>query len=250
MSARPTLFISDLHLQPARADIQQAFLGFLKNEAAGAEALYILGDFFEVWLGDDDVNDFNTSIINALAALPVPLYLMHGNRDFLLGQQFCDSIGATLLSDPTVINLHGTPTLLMHGDSLCTGDADYMQVRMLLRSPAFQADFLSKSLPERAAFAGSAREQSQAHTSANMDKAGGAENDIMDVTPDEVIRVMSEAGVLQMIHGHTHRPARHPLSVAGKPAERLVLGDWDSQGWLIRADAAGLSLESFPIAQT
>lgn len=248
MSPRPTLFISDLHLHPARADIQQAFLEFLADAATSAEALYILGDFFEVWLGDDDVNDFNTGIIEALAALPVPLYLMHGNRDFLLGQQFCASVGATLLSDPTVINLYGTPTLLMHGDSLCTADTDYMQVRRLLRSPAFQADFLAKSLPERAAFAGSARQQSKAHTQANMPAAGGAANDIMDVTPNEVVRVMSEAGVRQMIHGHTHRPARHPLAVDNKPAERVVLGDWDSHGWFIRADAAGLSLESFPIA--
>lgn len=244
-----TLFISDLHLDPTRPDIQRTFLDFLGQQAADCQALYILGDFFEVWLGDDDVNTFNTSIIDALKALNVPIYIMHGNRDFLLGQQFCVSIGATLLEDPTVIDLYGTPTLLMHGDSLCTADTQYMQVRTMLRSSAFQADFLSKTLVERAAFANSARQQSQAHTQQHMQTSTdtGSSTDIMDVTPSEVVRVMAESNVAQMIHGHTHRPARHELTVGGMPAERIVLGDWDKQAWLIAADVNGLSLQPFAI---
>ena len=244
-----TLFISDLHLDPARPDIQQAFLNFVANQAKHCRALYILGDFFEVWLGDDDVNAFNSAIIDALQRLTMPIYLMHGNRDFLLGQRFCTSIGATLLNDPTVIDLHGTPTLLMHGDSLCTADSEYMQVRAMLRSPAFQTDFLSKTLAERQVFANNARQQSQAHTQqhSQASAANGSSTDIMDVTPIEVERVMAENNVQQMIHGHTHRPARHDLIVEGKPAERIVLGDWDKLGWFISADANGLDLQSFAI---
>jgi UDP-2,3-diacylglucosamine hydrolase len=250
MSANPrTLFISDLHLDPAKPDIQQAFLEFLSHQATHCQALYILGDFFEVWLGDDNVNAFNATIIDALKDLTVPIFLMHGNRDFLLGEQFCASIGATLLDDPIVIDLHGTPTLLMHGDSLCTGDSQYMQVRTMLRSSAFQADFLSKTLAERAAFADNARQQSQAHTQQHTQAAAveGNSTDIMDVTESEVVRMMAESGVQQMIHGHTHRPARHELTVDDKPAERIVLGDWDKQGWFITANADGVRLESFDI---
>jgi UDP-2,3-diacylglucosamine hydrolase len=250
MPADPsTLFISDLHLDPARPDIQQSFLEFLEHQAPLCETLYILGDFFEVWLGDDDENTFTTIIIDALRDLAVPIYIMHGNRDFLLGQQFCARIGAILLDDPTVVDLYGTPTLLMHGDSLCTGDTQYMQVRAMLRSPAFQTDFLSKTLAERAAFAASARQQSQAHTQQHTENAAAKDSgsDIMDVTPSEVVRVMAEHSVQQMIHGHTHRPARHALTVNDKPAERVVLGDWDKQGWFIAADTHGLSLRSFAI---
>jgi UDP-2,3-diacylglucosamine hydrolase len=250
MPADPsTLFISDLHLDPARPDIQQSFLEFLEHQVPLCETLYILGDFFEVWLGDDDENTFTTTIIDALRNLTVPIYIMHGNRDFLLGQQFCARIGATLLDDPTVIDLYGTPTLLMHGDSLCTGDTQYMQVRAMLRSSAFQTDFLSKTLAERAAFAASARQQSQTHTQQHTlaAKANDSRADIMDVTLSEVVRVMAEQGVQQMIHGHTHRPARHALAVNDRPAERVVLGDWDKQGWFITADTHGLSLRSFAI---
>ena len=239
-TARPTLFISDLHLDPSRPDIQQALLSFLSNQAQECGALYILGDFFEVWLGDDDSQPSVDAIILALKALPCPVFIMHGNRDFLLGEQFCAQTGATLLNDPTTIDLHGTKTLLMHGDSLCTEDIAYMQVRGQLRSPAFKADFLSKSLADRAAFAAQARQQSQAHTQST-------DMGIMDVTPSEVARVMAEAGVLRLIHGHTHRPARHSLLVEGESAERIVLGDWDQLGWFIQADAAGLRLESFSL---
>lgn len=239
-AVRPTLFISDLHLDTGRPDVQQALLTFLDNIAKDCEALYILGDFFEVWIGDDATSPFVDRVIAALSALPCSVFIMHGNRDFLLGEQFCAQTGATLLSDPTTIDLYGTKTLLMHGDSLCTGDLAYMQVREQLRSPAFQAEFLAKSLPERAAFAAHARQQSQAHTQST-------DMGIMDVTPSEVVRVMADAGVLRLIHGHTHRPGRHAVWVEGESAERLVLGDWDQLGWFIQADPSGIRLNSFSI---
>ncbi|XOV88387.1 MAG: UDP-2,3-diacylglucosamine diphosphatase [Pseudomonadota bacterium] len=235
-----TLFISDLHLLPGREDLTLAFLRFLQNEASTAEGLYILGDFFEVWLGDDHSTDFNSRIIDGLANLAAPKYLMHGNRDFLLGEGFCTAAGATLLPDPVVIDLYGERVLLMHGDSLCTRDEAYMQVRQLLRSEAFQQDFLAKPIEERAAFARGAREQSQAHT-------GETASDIMDVTPDEVVRVMAAHGVQRLIHGHTHRPDVHKLEVNGAPAERIVLGDWDKTGWCLRVTPDGFDLKAFAL---
>jgi len=221
-----TLFISDLHLDQHRPDLMAAFIQFLKSHAKDAEKLYILGDFFEVWLGDDFVPPFLQAAIDALADLSIEKYVMHGNRDFLLGDRFCRLTGAVLLEDPTVIDLYGTPCLLMHGDSLCTKDVEYMQVRKMLRDPAFQADFLTKTVEERIAFATSAREQSKAHT-------GEMSTEIMDVTPDEVTLAMSEAGVNLMIHGHTHRPDSHQLTVNDSPAIRMVLGDWDKAAWYI-----------------
>ncbi len=235
-----TLFISDLHLDPARPEITEAFLTFLRQQAAAAETLYILGDLFEAWLGDDDDSTFNRQIIDALAALPARKWLMHGNRDFLMGDTFCRAINATLLSDPTVIDLYGTPALLMHGDSLCTRDQAYMAIRKVLRSSAFQADFLTKSIAERDAFAKGARQQSKAHTRE-------AASDIMDVTPDEVPLVMKAHGVDLLIHGHTHRPAVHTLHIDALPAERIVLGDWDQRGWCLSVDRSGRHLQSFAI---
>ena len=226
-----TLFISDLHLDQHRTDLMAAFIQFLDDHARQAENLYILGDFFEVWLGDDFIPPFLQPAIDALAALPINKYLMHGNRDFLLGEKFCELTGMTLLSDPSVIDLYGTPCLLMHGDSLCTRDVAYMEARKMLRDPAFQADFLTKTVEERIAFASSAREQSKAHT-------GEMSTDIMDVTPDEVVSAMSAAGVNLMIHGHTHRPASHALTVNEQQATRIVLGDWDTSVWYIHATPA------------
>jgi UDP-2,3-diacylglucosamine hydrolase len=235
------LFISDLHLEEGREDIRQAFLEFLRRRAPAADSLYILGDFFEVWLGDDHSSALSDEVIGALAGLDLPKYLMHGNRDFLLGAGFCEATGMTLLADPTVINLHGRPILLMHGDSLCTLDEEYMAARKLLRDPAFQADFLSKPIAERAAFARAAREKSKAHT---LESAA----EIMDVTPEEVPKVMAGHGVTLMIHGHTHRPKVHDLEVDGMPAQRIVLGDWDKLGWYLEVDEDGYRLESFSIA--
>lgn len=233
------VFISDLHLSEAEPEITKGFLEFLGKKLEGASSLYILGDFFELWVGDDHESEFNQTIIQALAGVELPIYIMHGNRDFLLGQAFCEAIGAELLPDPTVIELSGEPVLLMHGDSLCTEDVEYMQVRGMLRSEAFQADFLSKPIPERIAFAEGARKQSQAHTRETA-------ADIMDVTPSEVVRVMEEHGVKTLIHGHTHRPAEHQVTLASGAGRRIVLGDWNKTGaWEVRADESGAALSEF-----
>lgn len=234
------LFISDLHLMRARPDVTGAFLDFLENRTDSAEALYILGDFFEVWLGDDDDSDFNRSIVEAVAGVSANKYFMHGNRDFLVGETACRAMGATLLDEETVIDLYGRPALLMHGDTLCTADTAYMAARKMLRDPAFQADFLSKPMPERIAFAEGARRQSKAHTRE-------AAEEIMDVTGTEVERVMRNHGVDLLIHGHTHRPHVHKLDIDGAQAERVVLGDWDTRGWYLEVDQQGYRLETFDI---
>lgn len=232
------LFISDLHLEEGRPDITDLFLGFLETRASHSDSLYILGDFFEVWLGDDHVTPFANEIISALQALPRPKFIMHGNRDFLIGESFCRAIGATLLPDPSIVLLDDEPVLLMHGDSLCTRDTQYMAARKMLRDPAFQQEFLSKSIAERQAFAKSARQQSLEHTSQTA-------NDIMDVTQDEVIKAMEAANVKTLIHGHTHRPKVHQVQVIGKAGQRIVLGDWGSKGWCLEAGNGSYRLESF-----
>ncbi|HJL54047.1 MAG: UDP-2,3-diacylglucosamine diphosphatase [Pseudomonadales bacterium] len=240
------LFISDLHLDEDQAQITACFLRFLKTEAVGADALYILGDLFEVWLGDDHVSEFNDKIIAALDELSsrdIPVYIMQGNRDFLIGEDFCRGCGAELLPDPTTIDCYGNKVLLMHGDSLCTGDTEYMQARRMLRTPEFQQQLLAKSLDERALIAQNARQESMQHTAELA-------NDIMDVTANEVIEAMQQAGVDLMIHGHTHRPAIHPLLIEDQPAVRIVLGNWHTKGWLLRFEPSGYELESFPIARS
>ncbi len=234
------LFISDLHLDENRRDITESFLSFLENIVPRATRLFILGDFFEVWLGDDHETDFNREIIAALASVGIPKYIMHGNRDFLLGERFCQQTGLVLLADPTVINVGDRPVLLMHGDSLCTLDKEYMAVRNMLRNVDVQKDLLSKSIEERSVIAKSARKESQAN---NREKA----EDIMDVTTDEVSRVMQENGVNLLIHGHTHRPAIHDLDIDGKFSQRIVLGDWDQKGWYLILEGRDQNLVSFDI---
>ena len=226
-----TLFISDLHLEESRPDITGAFLSFLKEEAPGAEQLYILGDFFEAWIGDDERTPLQEQVATALHTLSengTKISLMHGNRDFLLGEDFCARAGATLLDDPTLIDLHGTPTLLMHGDSLCTADVEYQKFRANMRNPQTQKLILARPLKDRQQMARQLREISMA---TNRGKAEG----IMDVTPDEVVRVMEAHDVPLLIHGHTHRPAEHSLEVNGKTAKRIVLGDWDKNLWWLDA---------------
>jgi len=227
-----SLFISDLHLEESRPDITRAFLLFLAQHAEEAEALYILGDFFESWIGDDERTELQEAVAAALAGLSlegVRIYLMHGNRDFMIGEDFCNRCEATLLEDPTVIDLYGEPTLLMHGDSLCTKDLDYQKFRTNMRNPQWQQAFLKRPLEDRQQVARQLRELSMA-------KNQGKKEAIMDVTPEEVVAEMGRHGVRQMIHGHTHRPAVHSLEVAGEPATRYVLGDWDSALWYIRAE--------------
>lgn len=227
-----TLFISDLHLHPERPQLTRAFFHFLHTRARGAEALYILGDFFDAWIGDDDDTPLNAQVAAELKNLSdagTRLFLMHGNRDFLLGQTFAQNAGAQLIAEGTVIDLYGCPTLLMHGDSLCTGDTEYMAFRQQVRSPQWQAQILAQPLAARRALAAQLRAKSQAMNSLKAE-------DIMDVTEAEVARVMSEAKVTRLIHGHTHRPARHPMLLDGKPAERIVLGDWHHRAWALEAN--------------
>lgn len=239
-----TYIISDLHLDESRPDITRAFFDFLRGRAAGAEALYILGDFFEVWIGDDDDAPLAAEVAQELSRFSgsgAELYLMHGNRDFLLGQDFAHRAGAVLLPDPSTVTLAGQKVLLMHGDSLCTRDSEYMAFRQQARDPNWQRELLAKPLEERRAIAAQIRAVSK---SMNSRKA----EDIMDVTPEEVEKTMREQGVHTLIHGHTHRPARHALTIDGAPAERIVLGDWGEQGWCIKADKDSLELIHWPIA--
>lgn len=222
-----TLFISDLHLEESRPDITRAFLSFLDEKAAGAEQLYILGDFFEAWIGDDERTQLQEQVAAALRSLSdrsTGIFLMHGNRDFLIGEDFCNRAGATLLDDPTVVDLYGMPTLLMHGDSLCTADVEYQKFRANMRNPQWQQMILQRPLEDRQQMARQLREISMA-------KNQGKEEFIMDVTPEEVVREMEAHGVQRMIHGHTHRPAEHELTANGQPAKRIVLGDWAENVW-------------------
>ena len=227
-----TLFISDLPLDEARPHIVELFTQFLTGQARGADALYILGDLFESWIGDDDNAPLPARVAQTLRALRdsgVPIWFMHGNRDFLLGADFAARAGMSLLADPTVIDLHGERTLLMHGDTLCTDDVDYQKFRALVRDPDWQQGFLAKPLAERRAFAMQARGESRKHTSM-------AKPEIMDVNPAAVETTMREHGVHRLIHGHTHRPATHSLNLDGAIAKRSVLGDWYEQSSVLRVE--------------
>lgn len=238
-----TLFISDLHLDPQRPAITTLFLDFLKRRAAKAEALYILGDLFEAWIGDDDDAQLGREVASALSDLTaqgVAVYLVHGNRDFLLGERFAASSGVQLLPETTVIDLYGTPTLIMHGDTLCTDDVAYQAFRAQVRSPQWQSQLLTRPLAERRQIARQLREGSQ---QATRQKA----SEITDVNPDAVVRTMREHGVYRLIHGHTHRPATHELLIDGRPAQRIVLGDWYEQGSVLSCDTGGCRLEGLPL---
>ena len=235
------LLISDLHLEEGRPDITRAFLGLLAGRARNAESLYILGDFFEAWIGDDAMSPFQRSICQELRTLShsgTKVFLMHGNRDFMIGKAFCKAAGCTLLKDPSVVNFNGEPVLLMHGDSLCTRDEAYMRMRRYLRHPLTLWVLRHLPLSTRHKLARKLRSESRAQTRMKA-------NDIVDVTPDEVLQVMMESGVKTLIHGHTHRPAVHDVQLDGTTAQRIVLGDWDREGWLLRIDEQGFHLESF-----
>ena len=235
-----TLFIADLHLDPARPHVIRALADFL-SQHSNCDRLYILGDLFDAWIGDDDGAPFVTevaSILREFTAAGPKLFIMQGNRDFLLGKAFCQAVGAQLLPDPTLIDLYGEPTLLLHGDSLCTGDKEYQAFRRTARDPQWQAPLLALELPERRALAAQMRSMSR---EANSNKA----EDIMDVTPAEVEKVMRDFNVKQLIHGHTHRPAEHAVGTG----RRWVLGDWDSRGWALTASPQGIDLNNFDIIQ-
>ncbi|MBB3104490.1 UDP-2,3-diacylglucosamine diphosphatase [Azomonas macrocytogenes] len=239
------LFISDLHLEEGRPDITQAFLRFLEKRAIHAEALYILGDFFEVWIGDDGMNEYHHSIARALRRVAdsgTQIFLMHGNRDFMLGRRFCREAGCTLLKGHCVIRIQGEPVLLLHGDELCTRDEVYQRKRRQIRNPLSLFFIRRLPLSIRRNMARKIREASRMHTQE-------AAREIIDVTPEAVTQTMLRHGVRVLIHGHTHRPAIHDLKIDGQPAQRIVLGDWDCRGWALEANERGCRLAPFSLLE-
>jgi UDP-2,3-diacylglucosamine hydrolase len=237
----PVLFISDLHLSGDRPEITRLFFKFLQTRAARASALYILGDLFEYWAGDDDCDDpFNQSVIEAIAALSaggVPVYLMHGNRDFLANGTFARRAGLSIIDDPTRLDLFGVPTLLSHGDTLCTDDHEYMMFRGQIRTAGWAADFLAKPLQARKAIIGGLRRQSE-------DEKRSKAAAIMDVNTQAVEALLRSTDYPRLIHGHTHRPARHEHVVDGHRCERWVLADWYERGSVLVCDQTGCRTES------
>ena len=231
-----TLFISDLHLCSARPQSNCSFFGFLEREARSARALYILGDLFEYWVGDDDLGDpFNATVVAALARLVaggVPTYLMHGNRDFVIGEAFARASGVTLLPDPSLLNLDGQAVLLMHGDTLCTLDLEYQAFRREARSQTWINDLLRQPLAKRKAAVEALRRKSEQEKRSKP-------ADIMDVAPAEVEAALRRYGYPRLIHGHTHRPARHVHTVDGHTCERWVLAAWYQGGSYLACDESG-----------
>jgi len=231
-----SLFISDCHLCESRPSVINAFIEFLAHTAIHADALYILGDLFEYWAGDDAINHgVHAPIINALKHLSlqgVSLYVMHGNRDFLLGNGFTQATNATILPDPTLVSLYGQLTLLSHGDILCTDDIDYQHFRQEVRSDAWQTQFLNQPLSERVAYIESVRQKSDQEKSIKSMQ-------IMDVNPTAVTELLASHGYPTLIHGHTHRPMQHQYQIDQHTCTRWVLGDWYEQGSYLRVDKQG-----------
>jgi len=235
------LFISDLHLDLERPRITQLFLDFLEDQACSAQVLYILGDLFETWIGDDHQCPLGQDVCKGLAKLSksgTRIFFMPGNRDFLLGPDYLGMAGAHLLADPCIIRLNDQPVILTHGDLLCTDDVVYQQVRKQLRSEQWQQQFLNQTIEQRQAFATHARQASKQHT-------GNASAEIMDVNQHEVDRYMSEHRVSMMIHGHTHRPNIHHWQLQNQARQRLVLGDWYEQGSVLSWDGHRFDLRGF-----
>jgi len=237
-----TLFISDLHLEAERPDIGDQFVRFLQTDATEAEALYILGDLFEAWVGDDDPNTHYAIIKMALRKLVdggVPVYFMHGNRDFMIGKKFANETGIEILEDPHPVKLYGEKALLSHGDAMCTDDVQYQRVRSMTRDPDWQVSMLAKPLKERLRIAEEARRQS-------LERTLNLSMDIMDVNQGAVMRAINEYGVDVLLHGHTHRPDIHTVDLGNRKAKRIVLGDWYTQGSVVRWDLRGPKLEVMP----
>ena len=231
-----SLFISDLHLSPDTPAATDTLLRFLRETAPAADALYVLGDLFEYWIGDEGLaQPFAMQVAKAFRAVSdggVPVYFMHGNRDFLIGERFAQTSGMQLLPDPTRVDLYGTPTLLMHGDTLCSDDVEYQKFRSMVRNPAWQQAFLGKPLDERVRMAREVRGKSE---QAKQVK----DTTIMDVTPATVEDAFRAHHYARLIHGHTHRPARHEHKVDGRDCERWVLADWYEHGSCLLCDAGG-----------
>lgn len=238
-----TYFISDLHLAPDLPRVTQGFFSLLTH-IKGADALYVLGDLFEAWVGDDNRDDYNNAVITAFRTLSdagTRLLFVQGNRDFLLGPDFATACGGRLLPEYSLIDLYGKSLLVMHGDQLCTRDEKFMAFRAQSRDPAWQQMMLAKPLDQRLMIAAMWRAQSQ---SMNTNKA----ENIMDVTAEEAVRVLADHGATTLLHGHTHRPEIHPIEVQGKPARRIVLGDWhedSGEAVIATADEKGLRLETW-----
>jgi UDP-2,3-diacylglucosamine hydrolase len=231
-----TLFLSDQHLEDARPEALDWMLGFLAEPAREADAVYILGDLFEYWIGDDAPSQTARTLAGAtrdLADRGVPIGFMHGNRDFLLGADYAAQAGFELLPETFTLDLYGTSTVLLHGDTLCTDDHEYQAVRAQTRDPAWQRRVLSMSVEERLEMARNARDASMAHT-------GSAATDIMDVSPQTVLEAFATSGARLMIHGHTHRPAVHEVSLKdGTTARRIVLADWYDHGSYLEVTPEG-----------
>ena len=243
---QPTLFISDLHLAGERPATNELFFRFLREEAARAQALYVLGDLFEYWVGDDELTDAGAeplgrevaAAFRKLADGGVQVALMHGNRDFLIAEKFCAQSGARLLADPSVLEINGGKLVVLHGDTLCTDDRDYQAWRRIARSESWQREFLAKPLAERHATTAGMRAKSKEVIAAKP-------ADIMDVNQEAVRDAFRRHGVRRMVHGHTHRPARHELEVDGARCERWVLPDWYGRGGYLALDDVGPRLVSF-----
>ncbi|WP_256383015.1 UDP-2,3-diacylglucosamine diphosphatase [Photobacterium toruni] len=235
-----TLFISDLHLSAERPDITACFLRFMAEETHHIDALYVLGDLFEMWIGDDEDSPFLRQVKQAFKTLTdagTPCYFIHGNRDFLIGKRFSRQTGITLLPEHTVVDLYGTPTLILHGDTLCIEDQAYQRYRKKVHNPVIQWLFARLPLSYRVKVGDKFRSNSGKN---NQTKS----QSIMDVTQTEVVRVMRDANVTQMIHGHTHRPDIHDFDIDGMPAQRIVLGDWYDHGSVLIYDHDGYQLET------
>lgn len=244
MSIQRSLFISDLHLHASRPNVLAAFETFLKEQHGRCEQLFILGDLFEAWLGDDDRSELSTRVEEALSSLAANgcrIAVMHGNRDFLIGQDFCARSSAQLMDDPSVIDLYGRNVLLMHGDTLCTEDIEYLAFRAQIRQPASLQGLLAKPLAERREIAAKLRADSK---EAMSNKA----EDIMDVTDAEVESQMTVHEVDVLFHGHTHRPNKHTHTINGVSKDRYVLGDWEDTLWYLEVKPASIELISRPIS--
>jgi len=237
-----TLFISDLHLEAERPDIAEQFLKFLETDASQADDLYILGDLFEAWVGDDDPNTHYFTIKRALRKLSdsgIPVYFMHGNRDFMIGRGFANETGVEILKDPHKVVMYGQQVLLSHGDALCTDDVQYQRVRKMTRDPDWQATMLARPLKARLRMAEEARRQS-------LEQTLNLSMEIVDVNQDAVKTVIKSFKVDVLLHGHTHRPAIHDVDLGNRKAKRIVLGDWYTQGSVVRWDSRGPKLEEMP----